>query len=404
MAKGHVVYSGRMLILEDDMHVGKIVKLIAEANGLESRLLTEPERFLRAFNEWQPTHIALDLVIPEMDGVQVLAELAKRDCRAKIIITSGMGVRVLDAAGRAGNERGLNIVGVLAKPFSATALRELLFIEPNPASGSRGPSHERFHPTEAELRRALANHEFRVVYQPRIECASGDLAGFETLARWIHPERGLVMPDQFIPVMESTGLIDLLTDGVLEQSLSWFAGFPAGRDDAHAAVSLSVNLSAQTFADHTFLERITALCVRMGVAPQRLIFELTETNHMDDSVASLDLMTRVRMKGFHLSIDDFGTGYSSLLQLVRLPFSEIKVDKSFVTAANRSMEARTVVKSIVDLARSLGLKSAAEGVEDNQTLDLLRGLGCDLAQGFAIAPPMDGDAVLNWADSRGAWQ
>jgi len=382
------------------MHVGKIVKLIAEANGLEARLLTDPERFLSALDEWNPTHIALDLVMPDMDGVQVLAELARRACGAKIIITSGMGVRVLDAAGRAGNERGLNIVGVLAKPFSATALRELLFTEQGPAARARGPSAEHFHPTEAELRRALENHEFRVVYQPRVECSTGDLAGFETLARWIHPQRGLVMPDCFIPLMESSGLIDLLTDSVLDQALAWFSGFPLGRDDAFATVSLSVNVSAQTFADPTFLERITALCVKFDVAPQRIIFEVTETNHMDDSVTSLDLMTRVRMKGFQLSIDDFGTGYSSLLQLVRLPFSEIKVDKSFVTSAMRSIEARTVVKSIVDLGRSLGLKSAAEGVEDTQTLDLLRRFGCDLAQGFVIARPMDGDAALNWVAAR----
>jgi EAL domain-containing protein (putative c-di-GMP-specific phosphodiesterase class I) len=386
-----------MLILEDDMHVGKIMKLIAEANGLETRLLTDSERFFSALDEWHPTHIALDLVMPDMDGVEVLVELAKRDCGAKIIISSGMGVRVLDAAGRAGHERGLNIVGVLAKPFSATALRELLFLAPGPSAGVRGPSHDHFRATEAELRNALANHEFRIVYQPRIECASGDLAGFEALARWIHPERGLVMPDHFIPLMESCGLIDLLTDSVLDQALGWFSRFPAGRDDAHRAVSLSVNLSAQTFADATFLERITALCLKFDVAPQRITFEVTETNHMDDSVASLDLMTRIRMQGFHLSIDDFGTGYSSLLQLVRLPFSEIKVDKSFVTTMMRSVEARTVVKSIVDLGRSLGLKSAAEGVEDTQTLDLLRRIGCDLAQGFAIAPPMDGDAALNWA-------
>jgi EAL domain-containing protein (putative c-di-GMP-specific phosphodiesterase class I)/ActR/RegA family two-component response regulator len=392
-----VVYDGRILILEDDMHVGKIMKLIAEANGLETRLVADPGRFFSALDEWHPTHIALDLVMPDMDGVEVLVELAKRDCGAKIIITSGLGARVLDAAGRSGHERGLNVVGVLAKPFSATALRELLFQAPGRAA-VRAPSQDRFHATETELRNALANHEFRVVYQPRIECASGDLAGFEALARWIHPERGLVMPDHFIPLMESSGLIDLLTDAVLDQSLAWFSGFPSGRDDAYGAVSLSVNLSAQTFADPTFLERVTALCSKFGVAPQRIIFEVTETNHMDDSVASLDLMTRIRMKGFHLSIDDFGTGYSSLLQLVRLPFSEIKVDRSFVTAAMRSVEARTVVKSIVDLGRSLGLKSAAEGVEDTQTLDLLRRIGCDLAQGFSIAPPMDGDAALHWVE------
>jgi len=389
-----------MLILEDDMHVGKIMKHIAEANGLEARLLSDPERFFSALDNWLPTHIALDLVMPDMDGVQVLAELEKRVCGAKIIITSGMGKRVLDAAGRAGNERGLNIVGVLAKPFSATALRELLFTVQSPATRARGPFPDHFHPTEAELRRALASDEFFLVYQPRIDCASGHLGGFEALARWMHPQHGLVMPDDFIPLMESSGLIDLLTDSVLEQALSWFAGFLAGRHDADSAALLAVNLSAQTFADPHFFDRITGLCQKFGVTPPQLIFEVTETNHLDDTVASLDLMTRMRMKGFQLSLDDFGTGYSSLLQLVRLPFSEIKVDRSFVRTAMSSVESRTVVKSIVDLGRSLGLKSVAEGVEDAPTLDLLRELRCDLAQGFVIAPPMDGAAVLQWVASR----
>jgi EAL domain-containing protein (putative c-di-GMP-specific phosphodiesterase class I)/FixJ family two-component response regulator len=395
---------GRMLILEDDLHVGKVIKLIAESSGLESQLLTDPDGFLSTVEAWQPTHIALDLVMPEKDGMQILAELANRNCTSKIIITSGMGLRVLDAAARAGDERGLNIIGVLAKPFSAAALRALLAVAPagvpdvSRLASAVAPRHELkdvFNPTEIELRRALENHEFTPHYQPKIECATGRLAGFEALARWFHPVRGVIPPDYFIPRLDQCGLLEMLTDAILDQALPWFSEFYGSACN----VTLSINFSAKTIQDAAYLDRIIARCKKYGVPRERLIFELTESDSMDDPIASLDLMTRLRMKGFLLSLDDFGTGYSSLLQLVRLPFSEIKVDKSFVMAACRSTESRTVVKSIVDLGRSLGLKSAAEGVEDLPTLKYLRQIGCDLAQGYAISQPLDAVAAQKWLDT-----
>jgi len=154
--------------------------------------------------------------------------------------------------------------------------------------------------------------------------------------------------------------------------------------------------------DQALVERIVDRCAARHIAPERLIFELTETSAMEDPIASLDLLTRLRMKGFQLSIDDFGTGYSSMLQLVRLPFSEIKVDKSFVMTANRSAESRTVVRSIIELGHSLGLRATAEGVEDADTLAYLKSLACDLAQGFLIARPMSGADACKWNPARGS--
>jgi EAL domain-containing protein (putative c-di-GMP-specific phosphodiesterase class I) len=146
----------------------------------------------------------------------------------------------------------------------------------------------------------------------------------------------------------------------------------------------------------------SGLCRELTIDPGRVIFELTESSAMTDPVAALNLLTRVRMKGFQLSIDDFGTGYSSMVQLVRLPFSEIKVDKSFVMAAAQSQEARTVTKSIVDLGHSLGLIVTAEGVEDALTLEFLNTIGCNLAQGYFIGRPMPGAAVNDWITKRSA--
>ncbi len=399
--------SVRLLILDDDSAIGQTILNMADAIGLSARFTAEPTEFFSMLENWDPTHIALDLVMPQMDGVEVLGQLSIRSCRARIIITSGVGHRVLDAAGRSAVEHGLDIAGVLSKPFSSAALRELLtqnfkaagtFEKAAAGDGAQVSKHAPFHVTTAELGRALARRDLKVFYQPKVACDGGALAGFEALVRWLHPERGLIPPDLFVPFAETHGLIDVLTDQVLDQSLEWFsANFPTGE------ATLSVNLSARTLKDRQFVERLAARCLQRNVAPRRLIFELTETSAMEDPVASLDLLTRLRMKELQLSIDDFGTGYSSMLQLVRLPFSEIKVDKSFVMTAMQSQESRTLIKSIIDLGHNLGLRTTAEGVEDRPTMDYLKSVGCDLAQGYFIARPMPGDEAVAWATQYQAY-
>lgn len=373
--------------------------------------MTEIKAFFRTVDEWHPTHIAIDLVMPEMDGVEVLVRLAEGESEAQIIITSGLGGRVLDAARRTAHEHGLNIAGVLSKPFSPHALLALLA---NASGAGQYANSEAallctpidsagrsFNVTAEELRRAYAMHELNLVYQPQIECATGTLAGFEALVRWMHPQYGVVMPDQFISFAETHHLIDELTDQVLDQATAWLVrAFPGSN------LTVAVNMSSRSapvqrqdstaaLAESPLVKRIKSLRAN-GLDPSQLILELTETSAMQDPMSSLAFLTRLRMHGVQLSIDDFGTGYSSMVQLVRLPFSEIKVDKSFVGSAMRSSEARAVVKSIVDLGHSLELRVVAEGVENADTLRFLREIGCDLAQGYFIGRPMTGDAVLEW--------
>lgn len=341
-----------------------------------------------------------------MDGVQVMAKLARLACQAQIIITSGVGSRVLEAAGRSAAEHGLNIAGVLAKPFSPAQLRELLADCPDvpisPPSPAQRPTPVL---TVPDLAQALERQEFVLAYQPKVLCATGQLAGFEALVRWRHPTHGLLSPVQFIPLAEGANLIDPLTEQVVQQALGWFGplynGVGLDSDqplplEVRHQLMLSINISPRTLSNGALFEQVQQGCKSHGINPSQLIFELTETSAMDDPVASLDLLTRLRMIGFHLSIDDFGTGFSSMLQLVRLPFSEIKVDKSFVMTAMQSQESRTVVKFIVELGHSLGLRCTAEGVEDAETLTFLREIGCDLAQGYHIARPMAAAAVLPW--------
>jgi EAL domain-containing protein (putative c-di-GMP-specific phosphodiesterase class I) len=391
----------RLLILDDDLDICLTIKAIAERAGVTALIATDPESFFDQVVSWRPTHIALDLIMPEMDGVEVLSRLSDLNCGASIIITSGIDFRVLDAARRSAHEHGLQVSGVLQKPFSPAQLRELL--QADGSAGAAGPhrSASAFQPTAANLAAAMREGQIRLAYQPKVHCGSGALSGFEALARWEHPEHGTILPERFVPVAEAHGLIDQLTLSVLEQVLHWMRSNLLAEDrtwpiPVESPLTVAVNISARTLEDKNFAEAVVGLCEQYGIGHEHVVFELTETSAMADPTGSLDLLTRLRLKGFQLSIDDFGTGFSSMKQLVRLPFSELKVDKSFVLTALASDESRAVVRSVIDLGHSLGLKTVAEGVEDQQTLTLLRECGCDLAQGHFIAPPMLPAEVPEW--------
>jgi EAL domain-containing protein (putative c-di-GMP-specific phosphodiesterase class I)/ActR/RegA family two-component response regulator len=389
----------RILILDDDTAVGQTIQWIAESLGFEAEFVTSAEEFFLRLDQTRPDVITIDLVMPNLDGVEVMRLLADRKSRAKIIISSGMGTRVLDAAERSALQHGLNILGVLSKPISKEALRLLVGEEDESkeeAAFEEEPEQDTgLEISPAALEGALERQEFEIVYQPKIGCRSGAAAGFEALVRWNHPERGIIMPADFISIAEEAGLIDNLTKQVFDQSLAWFSSaFPASN------LKLSLNISAKSLADIRLVDSLSDLCRKYQIAPERIVLELTETSAMVDPISSLDLMTRFRVKGFQLSIDDFGTGYSSMVQLVRLPFSEIKVDKSFVQQGQQSEESRTVIHSIIDLGHSLGLVVTAEGVEDLDTFNYLNHLGCDLAQGYFIAQPMSGADALKWVEKR----
>ena len=389
----------RMLILDDDPAVAQTIQWMAESLAFEAESVTCPSEFFERLDRMRPEIITIDLAMPELDGVEIMRLLAERKCSAQIVISSVMGTRVLDAAQRSALEHGLSIAGVISKPISRDALRVLVGrgseLDQPVWVEEESSNREEVEISKADLQEALDRNEFEMAYQPKVECKSDVPAGLEALVRWRHPARGIVMPDLFISIAEATGLIDALTVQIFDKSLAWFSqSFPK------SDMKLSLNISARSLVDIHVADNLSDLCRRYSVAPECVVLELTETSAMVDPILSLDLMTRFRVKGFQLSIDDFGTGYSSMVQLVRLPFSEIKVDKSFVTQAQKSRESRTIIKSIIDLGHSLGLLVTAEGVEDQETMDYLKSLGCDLAQGYLIARPMWGEAAKIWVERR----
>lgn len=390
----------RLLILDDEAAMGQTIANIARTAGFEAKSVVDAASFFRELDAWGPTHIALDLIMPDVDGIEVLRRLGDAGCSASVLITSGVGTRVLEAAKQSALEHGLEIAGVVSKPFSPSKLRALLTSSaPRPSQQITTAIVRPEVTISAELlEEGLANGQFELAYQPKINCVDGKLAGFEALARWRHPSAGFIPPDRFIIAAEAFGLIDRLTEQLFDTGLGWFAAFLRERP----GLRLSLNVSRRSLGDIAFAERVLAHCSRHGVAPESIILEVTETSALSDPTTSLDLLTRLRFKGFRLSIDDFGVGYSSIAQLVRLPFSELKVDKSFVINGASSAEARTVVRAIIGLAHNLGLEVTAEGVEDETTLGFLRECGCDLAQGYHIARPMFPVDVERWVEREHA--
>jgi diguanylate cyclase (GGDEF)-like protein len=249
----------------------------------------------------------------------------------------------------------------------------------------------------SELRRAVESGELRLFLQPKIDLQQGRVVGAEALVRWQHPTRGLVPPMQFIPFAERTGFIRMLSAWVL----SGAARFSREAADAGLALRLSVNLSTRDLMDQELPAKIEGMLLPLGVAPESLCLEITESAIMDDPERALSTLEHLHAMGFKLSIDDFGTGYSSLAYLKRLPVDELKIDKSFVMAMERDLDDARIVRSTIELAHNLGLSVVAEGVETAKAWAMLSRLGCDEGQGYFIGKPMPQQQFIAWAQT---WQ
>ena len=246
-----------------------------------------------------------------------------------------------------------------------------------------------------QLRDGLARDELRVFAQPLARLGDGHVAGVELLVRWQHPERGLVLPDSFIPVAEKTGLLRPVTATVLGEGVAACARWLAeGR-----RMSVSVNLSTRSLLDPDLVPDVSALLALHRVPAELLVLEITEHGVISELADTMAVLEQLRSLGVQLSVDDFGTGYSSLSYLSRLPVNEVKIDRHFVTGLDSDPQCAAIVRSVVDLGQNLGLRVVAEGVENPKTWAQLQQMGCDLAQGYLLARPMPLDDVSGWLDA-----
>ena len=234
------------------------------------------------------------------------------------------------------------------------------------------------------MKQALVSDQIDVFLQPKVRLEAKQIAGFEALARWHHPERGFISPEQFIGLAEENGLIDELTWVIVEKTLAYAQKLrPAG-----LTMNVAINFSVDTLVHLDLPDTLLATCKAHAIQPENVTIEVTENRVMQDTAAALEVLTRLRLMGFGVSIDDFGTGYSSMEKLKTVPFTELKVDRAFVNGAQRSASSRAILETAVSLARKLGLTVVAEGVERSEDWALVKELGADFVQGYYVSKPL----------------
>jgi diguanylate cyclase (GGDEF)-like protein len=251
---------------------------------------------------------------------------------------------------------------------------------------------------QSDLRHGIGRGELVLHYQPKVELATGRPSGMEALVRWQHPQLGLLGPDKFIPIAEESGLIELVTTAVLDQALHQVAQWR----DAGDVLPVSVNVAARTLADAAFPDAVVAALQRHGVSPDLLTLEITESALIADPERANLVLERLREYGIDISIDDFGTGYSSIAHLRTMPPHELKIDRSFVMRMGEDPRDESIVRAVIDLAKSLNLRVVGEGVEDANAMAALRALGCDEAQGYHISRPLPAAQLIAWLRQQDA--
>ncbi len=389
-----------LLIVEDDTFQRRLVSGMLRALGATS--IREAGNGKQALEQLRdagdrPVDIALcDLNMPEMDGLEFLRHVGQERHQPAIIVISAMDKKLLASVGRMIAMYGIGLLGVIEKPMGLDQLRALIAnYDPGARAGLRPKAGATY--TLGEIRQGIVARQFEPFYQPKVDCKTGQVVGAEALARWVHPEHGVVGPQAFIPLLEQSGSIDDLTFLMLEKAVK---GCRALRDAGHE-LTISVNLSRVSLDDTTLADRITQVVRDAGLEPGWVVLEITETAAMTNAGHALENLARLRMRGFGLSIDDFGTGYSTMQQLTRIDFSELKIDQSFVREVASNDALRIVVESSIDMARKLRVKSVAEGVETKVDWDAVRSMGCDTAQGYFVAKPMSLDSFVAFCAGRG---
>ena len=366
-----------LLAFDDDREIVETICAIGVRAGFRTASSTSSDRLRELVETMKPDVVVLDLQMPGDDGVSALRYLADSRSTAKIFLVTGMDERTIAAAEQYGLRRGLSVFGTLQKPF-----------DPDELLARFERAHASIRPlTPADLAQAIENGELVVHYQPiirRFADSTWDVAAAEALLRWNHPVRGLLTPDSFVSMGEAHGLSRAMTDFVLQRGIEQLKGWETQR----LRIGLRVNISATLIADLAFPDRLERMLLDQAVDPEALSLEITETGMLEQTPDAFDILTRLRIKNIGLAIDDFGIGYSSLTQLFRMPFNEMKIDRSLVGRIIESKEASIMVDALVSLAHKLNLTVCAEGVENRATLEELGRFGADLAQGYFIGTPV----------------
>ncbi|HLY87685.1 MAG TPA: EAL domain-containing response regulator [Acetobacteraceae bacterium] len=392
----------RLVVLDDDAATTEFMATVARRRGWSVSTATHPNAFRELIAAAPPDAIVLDLQLGASDGIEQLRFLHARNYRGNIVLMSGFDARVLASAQEIGDSLGLTIAAVIEKPARIARIEGVLAaIEKAPAKPQAATMPEPAGPrpiSPDDIDEATAAGRMTLQLQP-IVSAGGAVDRAEALIRWSDPSRGPVLPDDFVAVAESDGAVmDRLTMWVAETAAQHYRRLARLGEP----VQICINISGCNLRDADFPDRMAALRERMSVPWGGLAMEITESVAMDDLDATASVLARLRLKGFAVALDDFGTGHSSLTTLRRMPFSTIKIDKSFVQDLLTSNDSLNIVRSVIQLAHDMRLSSVAEGVETAEVASRLIELGIDAMQGYYFSKPLPFDAFAEWLQARRA--
>ena len=379
----------RVLIVDPDSVQGNILARCVEMLGWSAESALTADQAAARFGV-RPHDVVVIGDLNPRDSTGLLHHLRADHADPVVILIAGSNKAARAEMARTARVVGLRVAGTLTRPIDPYRLHALLLANP-----VRAPDERRLNlpqPHADDLDRALREGEIHTEYQPKTDLLTGEIVGGEALARWRSPTFGLIPPAQFVALAEQSNLINRLTFHVLREAVvacrSW--------REVQPNCSVAVNLSPHVLADPALLPTIDALLTEHKIPASALTAEVTETTLLSNLPSATEVLTRLSLRGVRVSIDDFGTGYSSVLSLLRMPFTELKIDRSFVSVCRTDPEAWKLVRATVSLARELGLQVVAEGIETEAISDRLRDAGCDTGQGWYFGRPMQQAAMLRW--------
>ncbi len=383
-----------ILIVDDDALQRDLLAMQLNNLGFEHLLLADSGHAALTQLDLHPHQIRLiisDLSMPDMDGLVLMRHVAQRGFAGALIVLSGMQDDLLNSAVGLASAHGLTVLGCLSKPCKPAQLEHLLAKLDSPANAHHGHTPN---PALApdRLAAALVAGEFVAWYQPKVDVDSGQAFGVEALARWPQADGSYISPGAFVPALEAAGLVDELFFDMARQAAASMAVWRS----QGLVLKTAINLSMDTALNLTMPERLQHIVAAADLSPAQFVIEVTESRLMVERSVAMESITRLSLMGFGLSIDDFGTGYSSLVQLIDLPFNELKIDASFVQRAKHELKAQTVLRIATLLGSNLHMSVVAEGVETQEQLEFVRRSGCTLVQGYYFARPMPFEPCTAW--------
>lgn len=383
------------LIIDDDVFMLEIIgSLLENLDIQEWGSATGGKETLQLLDSTESHYnvLILDLNMPGMDGIELLRHLADRQYNGGIILISGYGSRLLKSVENLGSSHRLKLIGSLGKPITPLKLAEMLNKADCLQPGHPLQLKDQWLPSVDDIRNAIDTDEFILYYQPKLEIQTKTLAGVEALARWQHPELGIITAAQFIKTVEDNDLIHDFTKKLfrlaLDQHMSW--------KEAGYEINISVNISAEILNDLEFPEFLTREVEIAGMQAKNITLEITETGLIKNHTSALDILNRLRLRGFKLSIDDFGTGDSSFKKLKQMPFDQLKIDREFIHGATNDKDARAIVDASVILSKELNLEVVAEGIENIEDWNFSLNAGCKIIQGYFMSRPIPPEEIIPW--------